>query len=177
MAGDYSPSGYMEGNIVDLTIGGYFWEQPGFFTSLNVTFPEKATYEIGIPDNVEPAERNRGQDIDTSKSVKELPHYLEVSATFTPIEKFAARKQQNKFNKGSLESYGKERFINLSSESGNTSYSDVESFDPASTSAVAASTVKPASTRPFEVPVPATNPNSTNELKALANRNFSNGIG
>ena len=43
MAGDYSPSGYMEGNIVDLTVGGYFWEQPGFFTSLNVTFPEKET--------------------------------------------------------------------------------------------------------------------------------------
>tara|TARA_R110000868_G_scaffold205087_2_gene453372 strand:+ start:148 stop:2121 length:1974 start_codon:yes stop_codon:yes gene_type:complete len=173
MAGDYSPSGYMEGNLVDLTIGGYFWEQPGFFTSLNTTFPDKSTYEIGIPDNVSPSERNRGQSIDTSKSVKELPHYLEVSAVFTPIEKFAPRKQQNKFdNNGGLEEYGQERFINLSSEGGASSYQDTaeDYFNPKST---VAARLKPAGIKPFDLSPPSSNA-SLEGLKALANKKFSN---
>jgi hypothetical protein len=173
MAGDYSPSGYMEGNLVDLTIGGYFWEQPGFFTSLNTTFPDKSTYEIGIPDNVSPSERNRGQSIDTSKSVKELPHYLEVSAAFTPIEKFAPRKQQNKFdNNGGLEEYGQERFINLSSEGGASSYQDTaeDYFNPKST---VAARLKPAGIKPFDLSPPSSNA-SLEGLKALANKKFSN---
>ena len=133
MTGDYSEMGYMEGNIVNLTVGGYFWEQPGIFTSLNVTFPQDSPFEIGIPDPLAGAERNSGQSIDTRKEVKEVPHYLDVNATFNPIHNFVPRKQQNKFTNGTLDSYGSERFINLSSEGGNSSYqtpNGSDKFDP-----------------------------------------------
>jgi hypothetical protein len=179
MTGDYSPNGYMEGNIVNLTVGGYFWEQPGFFTALNVTFPEKTTYEIGIPDPVVGAERNTGQSIETRKDVKEVPHILDVSATFTPIQNFVPRKQQNKFDsKGGIESYGQERFINLSSDNGNTSYDDasVDYFDPTKVAFSANAGIIPAKIKSAGIS-PITNPNSTNELRALANQNFSKGLG
>ena len=175
MTGDYSKSGYMEGNLVDLTIGGYFWEQPGFFTSLAITFPDKATYEIGIPDNVEEAEFNTNQTIGTSKAVKELPHFLEVSATFTPIQKFVPRKQQNTFDdNGGLKNFGPERFINLSSEGGNTSYQDASDdyFDPTNIGTVNAG-IKPLKIKPFDLDPPSSNA-SLEGLKALASKKFSN---
>jgi len=132
MAGDYSQAGYMEGNLVNLTVGGYFWEQPGFFTSLNVTFPDKATYEIGIPDPEVKAELNTDQEIETRLDVKEVPHYLEVSAAFTPIHNFVPRKQQNIFkSNGDLETYGQEHFINLTSDGGpsKSSYGNITPQD------------------------------------------------
>ena len=144
MTGDYSESGFMEGNLVDLTVGGYFWEQTGFFTSLQITFPEKSPYEIGIPDNVEQAQFNTNQTIETSKEVRELPLYLEVSANFIPIQNFVPRKQQNLFSdKGELLNYGKERYINLASEGGESSY-DIQSIEE----------VKPSKVKPFSTQGP-----------------------
>jgi len=131
MTGDYSPNGFMEGNLVDLTVGGYFWEQPGFFTALNITFPENSPYEIGIPDGTD---RTTGfSNFLTDKEVREIPMYLDITANFIPIQKFAPRKQQNKFTNGILDSYGSERYINLANEGGKTSYDRVgnsDKFDP-----------------------------------------------
>ena len=153
MTGDYSKDGYMEGNLVDLTVGGYLWEQPGFFTSLQITFPDKSPYEIGIPDNVEQSEFNTNQTIGTSKAVKELPHYLEVSAGFTPIQKFVPRKQQNTFDdKGGLKTFGEERFINLSSEGGASSYQDAgdDYFDPTRVDRSLQTGIQPSKLKPFQ---------------------------
>ena len=84
-----STDGFMRGNIHQLTIGGYFYEQPGVITTLNYTMPGDSTWEIGIPSNFENAETapdNSG--IKGDPSVKELTHRIEVSIGFKPIHTF-----------------------------------------------------------------------------------------
>jgi len=121
---DYSPSGYMRGNMVTLTVGGYFNEQPGIITGFSFDMnDDNATWEIGIDENGE-------EDNTTSQ----LPHLIKVKGfNFIPIHKFVPRLQQNIFgtaiqdDNGKLEliegpdksvlysgvEYGKEHFIAL----------------------------------------------------------------
>jgi hypothetical protein len=109
-APDYSSFGYMRGNIVKLTIGGYFYEQPGIITGISYEMnDDNSSWEIGIDDN---------GDVDSS--VKQLPHIIRVNSfNFIPIHEFVPRKQQNKFggkdglDKGFISGYGNERFIAL----------------------------------------------------------------
>jgi hypothetical protein len=111
---DYSPNGYMRGNIITLTIGGYFYEQPGIITSLNYEMnSDNETWEIGINDKGE-----------SDPSVKELPHLIRVTGfNFIPIHQFVPRKQQNKFDEvGILTEYGNEHYIALSAEPGESNY-------------------------------------------------------
>jgi hypothetical protein len=112
-APDYSTSGYMRGNIVTLTIGGYFYEQPGIITGLSYEMnDDTATWEIGINDE-------GGYD----SSVKELPHVIKVTGfNFIPIHTFVPRLQQLDFDKEgnlSTDPYGPERYIALANGSGN----------------------------------------------------------
>jgi hypothetical protein len=74
---EYSSYGYMRGNMVQFTIGGYIYEMPGIITSLTYTLEADSTWEIGI---------NTSGKVDTS--VKQLPHILKVTCNFTPIQKF-----------------------------------------------------------------------------------------
>jgi len=75
---DYSTTGYMRGNLVQLTIGGYVYEQPGIITGLTYTMEETSPWEIGI---------NAHGGFDSS--VKELPHIIRVTGfNFIPIQKF-----------------------------------------------------------------------------------------
>ena len=78
-APDYSSKGYMRGNIVKLTIGGYFFQQPGIITGFSYEMNEdNATWEIGI-DSV-------GDDDDTTS---QLPHLIKVKGfQFIPIHTF-----------------------------------------------------------------------------------------
>ena len=103
-APDYSGHGYMRGNIVKLTVGGYFFEQPGIITGLSYEMnDDNATWEIGINDE-------GGDD----SSVKELPHLIKVSSfNFIPIHTFVPRLVQN-INKGT-----KERYIALAATTSN----------------------------------------------------------
>ena len=104
---DYSGQGYMRGNLVTLTIGGYFFEQPGIITGLNYEMnDDNSTWEIGINDDT-------GEN---DKSVKQLPHLIKVSSfNFIPIHTFVPRLQQNTFDKsGTLAKYGNEKYIALS---------------------------------------------------------------
>ena len=39
LAPDYTDAGFMRGNIVRLTLGGYLYEQAGFISSLNYEVP------------------------------------------------------------------------------------------------------------------------------------------
>ena len=122
---DYSNSGYMRGPLLQLTMGGYLYEQVGFFTSLTYEIPQESTWEIGIDDI-------GGED----STVKELPHMIKVQAAFTPIHDFVPAKQTLIFDdqllatvndkdgkpvtvtKGFANGYGNERFIALSVGSG-----------------------------------------------------------
>ena len=82
---EYSPNGYMRGNMVQLTVGGYLYEQPGIITGLTYNIEENTTWEIGI---------NTFGTFDSS--VKELPHILRVTGfNFIPIHRFRPELQDN----------------------------------------------------------------------------------
>ena len=88
LAPDYTNAGFMRGNLVRLTLGGYLYEQPGFITSLTYDIPQEAPWEIAI--NAE-----GGGD----GSVKELPHMIKVSnLLFTPIHRFLPQKPNDANN-------------------------------------------------------------------------------
>ena len=110
LAPDYSGEGYMRGNLVQLTIGGYLYEQPGIITSLNYTMETTSPWEIGINDSG-----------NSDESVKELAHIIKVSGfSFIPIHNFVPQKQNNIFDdQGNLIDYGPERYIALSDGSNN----------------------------------------------------------
>jgi hypothetical protein len=104
-APNYSTNGYMQGNIVKLTVGGYLYEQPGIITGLSYEMnDDNSSWEIGIDDVGE-----------YDNLVKELPHLIKVNSfNFIPIHQFVPRLQQNTFDKnGVLTNYGKERYISL----------------------------------------------------------------
>jgi hypothetical protein len=129
LAPDYSPNGYMRGNLVQLTIGGYLYEQPGFITGLTYEMGEESPWEIGI-----------GTEYGTGDgTVKELTQIIKVTGfNFTPIQKFIPRLQNNSFSTnavsttgegtGFASSYGQERFIALANgpddKNSNYNYSD-----------------------------------------------------
>jgi hypothetical protein len=105
-APNYSGNGYMTGNIVRLTIGGYLYQQPGIITGFSYEMNEdNATWEIGI---------NEKGGFDSS--VKELPHLIKVTGfNFTPIHEFVPKLAGNP-NFGT-----KEKFIALATN-GNNNY-------------------------------------------------------
>jgi hypothetical protein len=85
LTGDYSGDGYMRGNLVKLTVGGYLYEQPGIITSLTYDVPEESPWEIGI-------NTSGGND----STVKELPHIIRVTGfNFIPIQTFIPQMQDN----------------------------------------------------------------------------------
>lgn len=133
---DYSKSGYMRGPLMQMTIGGYLYEQVGFFTSLTYDIPQESPWEIGINDS-------GGED----SLVKELPHIIKVQASFTPIHDFVPSKQDLVFDdqlkasvqnsrgkdivvsKGFANGYGQQRFIALAVGSG-SQYNNYDTTAP-----------------------------------------------
>lgn len=104
LAPDYSESGFMRGNMIRMTVGGYLYEVPGVLTTLTYTIPDDTTWEIGI---------DAEGKIDPS--VKELPHRIEVSLAFTPVENFLPSRQRLLYDDdGVLTAVGNETFISLS---------------------------------------------------------------
>lgn len=118
---DYGPSvngtGYMRGNLVQLTIGGYLYEQPGFITGLTYDIQDDTPWEIGIGNEVSPED----------STVKELPHIIRVTGfNFTPIQTFLPQIQINRFGQtlntpgsGFAVNYGNQRYIALSNGANN----------------------------------------------------------
>ena len=109
----------MRGPLVQLTMGGYLYEQVGFISALTYDIPDDSPWEIGIDD--------RGN---SDNNVKELPHRINVSSfQFTPIYDFRPGKQGLGFNKqgfnvsgsaatGFVSSYGSQRYIALAAGEG-----------------------------------------------------------
>ena len=123
---DYSPSGYMRGPLVKLTVGGYLYEQPGFIQDLSYDLITDAPWEIGI---------NTEGNIDNT--VKQLSQMVKVTSfTFIPIHNFIPSKQglgilnpngitENVNTEANLidsNTYGPQRYIALRDSSGNVSY-------------------------------------------------------
>ena len=118
-APDYSNSGYMRGNLIELTVGGYIYKQVGIMTGINYTIPMDSPWEIAIPDN--PESTGAGGVLSDS-TVKELPFMIDVSGfNFIPIHKFVPQIQQNEFTtdvegittKGDIKTFGPQRYISL----------------------------------------------------------------
>ena len=120
LAPDYTGKGYMAGNLVTLTIGGWCYEQPGFINSLTLGVPQESPWEISILDNDEGS---------SDPNVRELPHIVKVSGfSFTPIHNFVPKVQSNVFDElGGIKEYGHEQFMALTNGR-NNSYEDVEQY-------------------------------------------------
>jgi len=120
LAPDYSPQGYMQGNIAYLTMGGYCYEQPGIITGMNISPIKESPYEINIGSS-------SGVD-DGGFKTKELAMYVNVTGfNFIPLHNFVPRIQKNTYfgaitegGGGSyISKFGKERFIALQNARGN----------------------------------------------------------
>ena len=68
-APDYSDAGYMRGNLISLTVGGWCYEQVGIMKGITLDVPTESPWEIGINDN----------DNTNDSSVKELPMIVKVT--------------------------------------------------------------------------------------------------
>ncbi len=123
LAPDYTTFGYMAGPLVQLTVGGWCYELPGFIRSMTIDVPQESTWEIAIND-----------EGTFDRSVKEMPHMVKVSSlTFQPIHSFRPSKMkiETKDSKSSPSpmpkpkqslidnnKYGNERYIALATGKG-----------------------------------------------------------
>jgi len=109
MAPNYSTAGYMRGNIVQVTIGGYIHEQPGVLTSLNFSIPETSPWEIGIDTTGKPDD-----------SVSQLSHIIDVSVSFKPIHTFLPQTVGSALNENGIDTPNntEARFIALKTNTG-----------------------------------------------------------
>jgi len=112
-APDYSADGYMRGNLIELTVGGYLYNQVGIMKGINYTIPMDSPWEISIDEFGK-----------SDSSVKELPFMIKVSGfNFIPIHDFVPSIQKNEYKelnnigpdvKGDVYNYGDQRYIALS---------------------------------------------------------------
>jgi len=115
MAPDYNTAGFMRGNLVRLTLGGYLYEQPGFIKSFTYEVPQESTWEIAIDE--------KGK---SDPSVKELPFMIKVTGmTFIPIQDFLPRRIKPEAANGmDGDKMIEERYISLANKVGDSNYKD-----------------------------------------------------
>lgn len=120
---DYSTSGYMRGNLVTLTVGGWFYEQVGIITGFNYQVPNDSPWEISIGDVNRTdinTETTANRIIRSDDSVKEMPMIINVTGfQFIPIHDFVPRRQLNSYNNSkngindTVSAFGRQRYIAL----------------------------------------------------------------
>ncbi len=123
LAPDYTDAGYMAGNLVTLTLGGFCYEQPGFINGLTLSPMMEAPWEIAIND-----------EGNYDDSVKEMAHIVSVSGiNFTPIHNFVPQINKAVFGPtGAISSYGEQKYIALDNGRSDN-YKNISPFDPAYT--------------------------------------------
>lgn len=124
---DYSSAGYMRGSLVELTVGAYLFDQPGFINSLTYTANFDAGWEIGINDagNDSDGAGNIATGTGRTVGVFELPKMIDVSMTFTPIPEFLARKPKailSQFNEQFTAGSQVSSSLNLRANQGDVNY-------------------------------------------------------
>ena len=117
-APSYSSNGYMRGNLITLTLGGWCYEQPGYMSGINLDVPTEAPWELALPDGAGTTTTAAG--VSTDPSVKEMPMMVKVSGfKFTPIHNFVPQIQRNEYaNDTFISKYGNEKYISLRAASG-----------------------------------------------------------
>ena len=122
-APSYSSNGYMRGNLITLTLGGWCYEQPGYMSGINLDVPTEAPWELALPDGAGTTTTDAG--VSTDPSVKEMPMMVKVSGfKFTPIHNFVPQIQRNEYaNDTFIAKYGNEKYISLRAASGDN-YND-----------------------------------------------------
>ncbi|MBL18883.1 MAG: hypothetical protein CMC82_03510 [Flavobacteriaceae bacterium] len=133
LAPDYTKAGYMAGPLVQLTLGGWCYELPGFIKSMTLDVPQESPWEIAIPSSDKEVKDFGGIKI-RDTDMKEMPMICKVSGfNFTPIHTFRPAKQKNTFtspsdgsdkdlNNSTITQYGPERFIQLDDGGKNNNY-------------------------------------------------------
>ena len=121
---DYSNSGYMRGNLVTLTLGGWFYEQTGIIQGFTYDVPDESPWEISIGDRIrEDINTNTTENeiIGSDDSVKELPMMIRVTGfNFIPIHDFVPRRQLNSYANSknginnTVSAFGRQRYMALS---------------------------------------------------------------
>ena len=121
---EYTDDGYMAGPLVQLTMGAWCYELPGFIKSITLDVPQESSWEIGIP-NLDKDSESVGGITYRDPKVKEMPHICRVTGfVFTPIHKFRPAKQELNGGEGAMNQniaatlkdenvYGDERYISL----------------------------------------------------------------
>jgi hypothetical protein len=84
LAGTTAPSynaagSFMRGTLSSITLGDYFTDQEGFFSSVNLSWESSYPWEIDLLD----------------EDIMKMPHVLNVDCSFTPIHKFNATSSPN----------------------------------------------------------------------------------
>jgi hypothetical protein len=95
-APDYNDRNQMRGNYAYLTIGDYIYQQPGVFTSMNITNlvgDGSAPWEIQLS---EPEFRRQSGNENQIKDryQHEVPTYMKITMAFNPIHNFLPRKNK-----------------------------------------------------------------------------------
>lgn len=85
-APDYNTKNQMRGTYAYLTIGDYVYQQPGIFTSMQITDLLEAPWEIALNE----PENRLGNKKDARHH--EVPKYMKVQMNFKPIHNFLPRK-------------------------------------------------------------------------------------
>ena len=134
-APDYSDAGYMRGNLISLTVGGWCYEQVGIMKGITLEVPTESPWEIGISDTLVKTEDNEDGSLNDA-SVKELPMIVKVTGfQFTPIHNFVPKIQSNlyggnedpkKNTTGFISRYGKEKYIGLTTGANVDNYNGLE---------------------------------------------------
>ena len=95
-APDYNDRNQMRGNYAYLTIGDYIYQQPGVFTSMNITNlvgDGSAPWEIQLSEpefRRQPGNENNIKD----RYQHEVPTYMKIAMVFNPIHNFLPRKNK-----------------------------------------------------------------------------------
>ena len=116
LAPDYTSAGFMSGPLVQLTLGGWCYELPGFISALTLSVPQESPWEIAIND-----------EGNFDGTVKEMPHIVKVTGfSFKPIHTFRPAKMDLKNpmtspqpNLADNNTYGDERYLALKSNNDN----------------------------------------------------------
>ena len=139
LAPDYTDAGYMAGPLVQLTLGGWCYELPGFIKSITLDVPQESPWEIGIP-NLDRDSGDVGGIKFRDPSVKEMPMICKVTGfTFTPIHRFRPAKQKLNNGTGGMDEskaatlqdeniYGPERYLSLANGGDKTNI-DYDSYN------------------------------------------------